>query len=83
MNELTPVRVAIVDLRPDLLAFLKEQLETRGLEVTTAFTEAVAARIQPEPDVVLVDFEPRVDLAEVLQAIDEGLRPRRGRPRRR
>lgn len=39
--------------------------------------------LEPKPDLALVDFEPRLDLAEVLLAIEDGLRPRRGRPRRR
>jgi DNA-binding response OmpR family regulator len=77
-----PQRIALVDQRPDLLAFLKEKLEDRGYEILTVFTEEEAERIQPKPDLVLVGFEPRVDLAEVVQAIEDGLRPRRGRPRR-
>lgn len=76
-------RIAIVDPRPDLLEFLKEQLEARGFDVQTAFAADEVERMQPTPDLALVDFEPQVDLAEVLTAIEEGLRPKRGRPRRR
>lgn len=70
------IRVAIVDPRTDLLGFLKEKIEARGYEVFAVKTEAEADAIKPAPDVILVDFEPRVDLDEVFQAIDAGLPPK-------
>ncbi|MBO9539712.1 response regulator transcription factor [bacterium] len=69
-----PLRIAIVDPRPDLLEFLKEQLKARGYDVEIAFTEAEVEQMDPLPDLAVVDFERTVDLAEVMQAIAEGLR---------
>lgn len=72
-----PIRIAIVDGRTDLLEFLKEKIEAKGgFKVFAVKTEEEAEAIKPEPDVILVDFEPRVDLSEVFAAIEEGLSAR-------
>lgn len=68
-----PKRIAIVDQRPDVLEFLKERIEAKGYEVITAFTEDEADALEPAPDLIIVDFEKQVDLAEVFKIIETEL----------
>lgn len=68
-------RIAIVDARPDMLAFLKEQIEIQGYKVIACYTEEEVEAILPEPDLVLVDFEEfGVDLDDVIRVIEESLK---------
>ena len=75
------MKIAIVDQRQDLLSFLKEKIEAQGYEVVAVTHESEADA--QDPDLVLVDFEPQVNLDDVFAAIEEGLHPKKTRSRKR